>query len=134
MFASILGQNKHRYGSTGGSTSPCHLTVIAGNARVFGFEEDLGLTGNDFANISSFFFVTYVIFEVPWVLAVKKWGANSVMAAAIVSWSTITLVSGRAARSDYGPTCERYRLTIIGHRLRPQLRAVRCAEVSFGSS
>ena len=50
--------------------------------------------GNQFANISSLFYVTYVLFEVPWVLAVKKWGANSVMAIAIVSWSAITIGTG----------------------------------------
>jgi MFS family permease len=36
----------------------------------------------------------YVIFEVPWVLAVKKWGANSVMAVAIVTWSAVTIGAG----------------------------------------
>ncbi|KPI39076.1 putative transporter [Cyphellophora attinorum] len=65
-----------------------------GNARIFGFEEDIGLTGNQFANLSSLFYVTYVIFEVPWVLAVKKWGANSVMAVAIVTWSAVTIGAG----------------------------------------
>ncbi len=67
---------------------------MKGNARVFGFEEDLNLVGNDFANMSSLFFVTYVLFEVPWVLAVKKYGANSVIAVALVSWSAITLGTG----------------------------------------
>lgn len=100
MIASILRQIEHRYDSIGGSTSPHYLTVITGNARIFGFEEDLGLTGNDFANISSFFFVSYVIFEVPWVLAVKKWSASSVMAVAIVWWSAVTIVSGHASLTE----------------------------------
>ncbi|KAL4947599.1 major facilitator superfamily domain-containing protein [Aspergillus filifer] len=77
------------------------LTLLAyldrsniGNARVSGFEEGIGLHGTQFNNISSLFFVTYVIFEVPWVMAVKKWGANKVLALALLSWSIITLCTG----------------------------------------
>ncbi|KAL4943639.1 hypothetical protein BDV06DRAFT_221091 [Aspergillus oleicola] len=77
------------------------LTLLAyldrsniGNARVSGFEEGIGLKGTQFNNISSLFFVTYVIFEVPWVMAVKKWGANKVLALALLSWSIITLCTG----------------------------------------
>lgn len=65
-----------------------------GNARVLGFEDDLKLQGNDFANLSSLFYVTYVIFEIPWVLAVKKYGANIVIAVAIVTWSAVTIGLG----------------------------------------
>ncbi|KAL2206340.1 MFS general substrate transporter [Sarocladium strictum] len=65
-----------------------------GNARIFGFEEDIGLKGNEFANISSFFYVTYVIFEMPWVLAVKRWGANLILAIAIVLWSIVVIGTG----------------------------------------
>jgi MFS family permease len=54
----------------------------------------LNLKGNDFANITSLFFVTYVIFEIPWVLAVKKFGANSIIATAIVIWSAVVLGTG----------------------------------------
>lgn len=65
-----------------------------GNARIFGFEESLNLSGNDFANISTFFYVTYVIFEIPWVLCLHKLGANTVLAIAIVLWSAITIGMG----------------------------------------
>lgn len=65
-----------------------------GNARVFGFEEDIGLVGNEFANISSLFYVTYVVFELPWVLAVKRYGANLILAIAIVSWSAVVIGTG----------------------------------------
>ncbi|KAF4979330.1 hypothetical protein FDECE_18080 [Fusarium decemcellulare] len=65
-----------------------------GNARIFGFEEDIGLKGNEFANISSFFYVTYVVFELPWVLAVKRYGANLVLAVAIVGWSAVVIGTG----------------------------------------
>ncbi|KAF7547213.1 hypothetical protein G7Z17_g7905 [Cylindrodendrum hubeiense] len=65
-----------------------------GNARIFGFEEDLNFKGNDFANLTSLFYVTYVIFEIPWVLAVKKYGANSVIAIAIIAWSVVVIGTG----------------------------------------
>lgn len=69
---------------------PVHL----GNARIFGFEEELKFTGNQFGDVSSLFYVTYVIFEIPWVLAAKKWGTNVVIAAAIVMWSAVTIGTG----------------------------------------
>lgn len=65
-----------------------------GNARIFGFEEDLNFKGNDFANLTSLFYVTFVLFEIPWVLAVKKYGANSVIATAIVMWSVVVIATG----------------------------------------
>jgi hypothetical protein len=40
-----------------------------GNARVFGFEESLSLTGNQFGDIVMIFYAAYVIFEIPWVVA-----------------------------------------------------------------
>lgn len=67
-----------------------------GNARIFGFEEDLKLKGNEFGNLSSFFYVTYVIFEIPWVLALKRWGANVIIGIEIVLWSCITIGSAFA--------------------------------------
>lgn len=65
-----------------------------GNARVFGFEEGLGLKGTEFNNITMIFFVTYVVFEIPWTMAIKKFGANRVMAIAMVTWSATTLGMG----------------------------------------
>jgi hypothetical protein len=35
-----------------------------GNARVFGFDDDIGLKGNEFGNMVTLFFVPYIIFEV----------------------------------------------------------------------
>ncbi|KAL1959732.1 hypothetical protein VTO42DRAFT_1318 [Malbranchea cinnamomea] len=65
-----------------------------GNAKIFGFEEGLGLKGIEFNNLSMLFFVTYVVFEIPWVMAIKRFGANRVLATAMVSWSVITLGTG----------------------------------------
>lgn len=52
------------------------------------------MKGNEFANISSLFYVTYVVFELPWVIAVKRYGANWVLAIAIIGWSAITIATG----------------------------------------
>jgi MFS family permease len=68
--------------------------ALLGNARVFGFEEDLKLKGTQFGNISTLFYPTYVVFEVPWVMAVKKWGPNTILAIAMVAWSAVTLGTG----------------------------------------
>ncbi|EHA50112.1 hypothetical protein MCOR27_011252 [Pyricularia oryzae] len=76
-----------------------------GNARVFGFEENLKLQGNEFGNLSSLFYTTYVVFELPWVLAVKRWGANLVIAVAIVSWSAVTIGTGFIHNYHEGIVC-----------------------------
>lgn len=43
-----------------------------------------------------YFYIAYVIFETPWVLAVKKWGPGRVLAIAVISWSAITIGTGFA--------------------------------------
>ncbi|KAL2825771.1 major facilitator superfamily domain-containing protein [Aspergillus cavernicola] len=65
-----------------------------GNAKVFGMVEDIGLKGLEFNNLSTLFGATYIIFEIPWTMAIKKWGPNRMLALAIVSWSVVTLASG----------------------------------------
>ncbi|KAF1738864.1 putative transporter C11D3.18C [Beauveria bassiana] len=67
-----------------------------GNARVFGFEESTGMSGTDFNNISMFFYITYIIFETPWVMAVRRFGPGRVLAVAIICWSAVTLGTGFA--------------------------------------
>lgn len=59
-----------------------------------GLETDLGLTGTQFNNIGSLFFVSYCIVEIPWALAVKNFGANRTLAIATISWSAITIGTG----------------------------------------
>jgi MFS family permease len=65
-----------------------------GNARVFGFEESTGLKGNQFGNLVTLFFVPYILTEVFWVTAVKRFGANYVITAALVGWCTTTIATG----------------------------------------
>ncbi|KAF2006165.1 high-affinity nicotinic acid transporter-like protein [Amniculicola lignicola CBS 123094] len=71
-----------------------------GNARVFGFDEDIGLRGGQFGNIQTLSSVCTVLFEVPWVMAVKKWGAKNSIGTAFVLWSALTL--GTAFIQTYG--------------------------------
>ena len=40
-----------------------------GNARVFGLEQSLGFTGNDFGDVNTIFFASYVLFQIPWVMS-----------------------------------------------------------------
>ena len=65
-----------------------------GNAKVFGFEEGLGLEGNQFNIISTCFYPAYVVLETPWTMAVKRYGAKHVLGVAMVSWSIITMCTG----------------------------------------
>jgi MFS family permease len=65
-----------------------------GNARVFGFEEDVGLTGNQFGNLVTLFFVPYIITEVFWVTAVKRYGPNYVITVALFGWCSVTIATG----------------------------------------
>ncbi|KAF2015363.1 MFS general substrate transporter [Aaosphaeria arxii CBS 175.79] len=62
-----------------------------GNAKTFGFEKDIGLYGHRFGNITTLLSVTLVLFEVPWVMAVKKFGPNKALGTALVLWSMVTL-------------------------------------------
>jgi hypothetical protein len=78
---------------------------------VFGFEKDVVLTGNQFGNLVTLFFVPYILFgalcpslfhslplliftEVFWVTAVKKWGPNYVITFALFGWCSVTIGTG----------------------------------------
>ncbi len=52
------------------------------------------MSGIDFNNISMFFYIPYIIFETPWVMAVRRFGPGRVLAVAIVCWSAVTLGTG----------------------------------------
>ncbi|KUJ14430.1 high-affinity nicotinic acid transporter-like protein [Mollisia scopiformis] len=71
-----------------------------GNARVFGFDKDIGLKGGEFGNINTLSSVCTIVFELPWVLAVRRWGANKAIGTAFVIWSATTL--GTAFIHTYG--------------------------------
>lgn len=51
------------------------------------------------------FYATYVVFEIAWVLALKRWGSSKVLAFAIIGWSVITVstlkLQGLTRRTNY---------------------------------
>jgi hypothetical protein len=47
------------------TTRDCNGLQQIGNARLFGLEPDLNLTGMDYAACLAIFFAFYVLFEVP---------------------------------------------------------------------
>ena len=73
-----------------------------GNARVFGFDEDIGLKSGQFGNIQTLSSVCTVVFEVPWVLATRRWGAKKAIGTSFALWSLCTL--GTAFVQTYGQT------------------------------
>ncbi|CAM1508102.1 Fc.00g049500.m01.CDS01 [Cosmosporella sp. VM-42] len=77
------------------------LTILAyldrtniGNAKVFGFAEGLNLKGKEFNNLVTFFYITYIICDVLWVISIKRFGANRVLGIAMIGWSAATLGTG----------------------------------------
>lgn len=68
--------------------------MATGNARVFGFEKGTGLTGNQFGDVITVFYATYIAFEIPWTVALKRFGSNNILAVLIVGWSLVTLCTG----------------------------------------
>jgi MFS family permease len=68
------------------------LTILKlGNARVFGFDADLKLTGNQFGNIQTLSSLCGFFFELPWTLAVRRFGARKALGTAFLIWSICTL-------------------------------------------
>ncbi|KAI1761332.1 nicotinic acid plasma membrane transporter [Hypoxylon sp. FL1150] len=71
-----------------------------GNASVAGLTADLGLTGSQFSTAVSVFYATYVAFEIPVVLLMRRTQLRRAVAAMCLGWSAVTL--GTAFVGDYG--------------------------------
>ncbi|KAK5937723.1 hypothetical protein PMZ80_009852 [Knufia obscura] len=68
--------------------------INIGNARIQGLEEDLGMAGNDY-NIALFtFFITYILFEVPSNILLKKLRPSVFLSSIIAIWGCITIGMG----------------------------------------
>ncbi|XHG03871.1 hypothetical protein AWENTII_007159 [Aspergillus wentii] len=65
-----------------------------GNAKVFGFEAGIGLKGNQFNVVSTVFYPAYIAFEVPWTMAVKRYGPKNILGIAMSAWSITTMCTG----------------------------------------
>jgi len=68
--------------------------VNIGNARLYGMEEDLGLTRNQYQTAVSLLFVTYLLSEVPSNLVLKKFTPSRWIAFITISWALIATLTG----------------------------------------
>lgn len=68
--------------------------VNIGNARLYHLEADLGLEGSQFQVAVSILFVTYVIFEVPSNLVLKKFTPSRWIAFITTAWGIIATLTG----------------------------------------
>lgn len=68
--------------------------VNIGNARLYGLESDLGLVGNQFQIAVSILFVTYITFEVPSNLVLKKFTPSRWIAFITFSWGIVATLTG----------------------------------------
>jgi hypothetical protein len=57
-------------------------------------EEDLGFTGGQFQTAVSILFVTYVTFEIPSNLVLKRFTPSHWISFLVVSWGTIAMCQG----------------------------------------
>ncbi|KAK1248636.1 hypothetical protein MKX08_006856 [Trichoderma sp. CBMAI-0020] len=68
--------------------------VNIGNARLYGLEEDLHLSSEQFQVTVSIFFVTYLLFEVPSNLVLKLFTPRRWVSFIVVAWGIIATLSG----------------------------------------
>ncbi|KAI9791511.1 MAG: hypothetical protein M1816_003855 [Peltula sp. TS41687] len=68
--------------------------VNIGNAKLYGLEEDLGLTGNQYQIATSVLFVSYVIFEVPSNLVLKRFKPSRYIASIVALWGLVATLTG----------------------------------------
>ncbi|KIW33136.1 uncharacterized protein PV07_00007 [Cladophialophora immunda] len=65
-----------------------------GNARLAGFEKDLGLRGYDYNKVLTVFYVGYVVFEMPASFACKFFGPGWFIPATTVGFGVFSLLTG----------------------------------------
>lgn len=68
--------------------------VNVGNARLYGLEADLGMKGSQFQTAVSVLFVTYLFFEVPSNLVIKKLRPSRYIAFITFAWGVIATLTG----------------------------------------
>lgn len=83
-------------GALSTTATPTNTTrrVNIGNARLYNFEEDLGLVGNQFQIAVSILFVTYITFEVPSNLVIQKFTPRYFIAFITVGWGIVATLTG----------------------------------------
>ncbi|EFQ97057.1 high-affinity nicotinic acid transporter [Nannizzia gypsea CBS 118893] len=68
--------------------------VNIGNARLYGLEEDLGLTGNQYQIAVSILFIPYCLLEVPSNLVIRKFTASRYISVITTVWGLVATLSG----------------------------------------
>ena len=71
-----------------------NVRVNIGNARLYHLEEDLGLEGSQFQVAVSILFVTYLAFEIPSNLILKKFTPSRWIAFITMAWGIIATLTG----------------------------------------
>lgn len=70
------------------------LTSSEGNARLAGFEKDLGLHGYDYNKVLSAFYIGYIVFEMPSTFACKYFGPGWYIPGMTVGFGVFSIVTG----------------------------------------
>ena len=65
-----------------------------GNVKVAGMPEDIGASDEQFSIAVSIFYATYVAFETPWAILLKKLTPRYLLTSLCVVWSITTICSG----------------------------------------
>jgi fucose permease len=99
--------------------------VNIGNARLYSLEADLGLVGNQYQIAVSILFVTYLAFEVPSNLVLKKFTPRLWIAFITTAWGIIATLTG-LTRSYGSLIACRLLLGAVEAGLFPGLKWVAC--------
>lgn len=65
-----------------------------GNVKIAGMPQDIGATTQEFSTAVSIFYATYVAFEAPWAIMMKKLTPRVLLTTLCVIWSLTTIFSG----------------------------------------
>lgn len=65
-----------------------------GNVKVAGMPEDIGASTEEISTAVSIFYATYVLFEAPWSIAMKKVTPRVLLTALCIIWSLTTIFCG----------------------------------------
>lgn len=68
--------------------------VNIGNARLYGLEEDLGMTSTQYSTAVSLLFVTYVLCEVPSNLIIRRLRPSRYISFITTAWAIVATLSG----------------------------------------
>ncbi|KAJ5318184.1 hypothetical protein PENANT_c052G04715 [Penicillium antarcticum] len=65
-----------------------------GNVKVAHMPEDINASDSQFSTAVSIFYVTYVLFEAPWAVLMKKLTPRNILTALCIVWSLTTIFTG----------------------------------------